>query len=364
MTRIAQTFSPRPSILFAVKLARRQSRQLFLWSLACALCWTLEGAAVEYQVTELPGVISVPQNGAGLLSNSGRVGFNDYGQKINGGGSVSQLFTPTVPNGSTFITTTLATVDQSDFTAPLGLSNNGEVVGDYNPGEESAFAWIPTSPNATTGQFYIPNLNTNFSSIAYGVNNAAQIVGMGDGKAFLFTPTGIQFGQLMGTTTYLNTSGTAYGINALGQVVGANSDGTAFLFTPTVPNGTTGNSISLGSLPGATSMAAKAVNDAGAVVGSGAFPGIGNSLGFLWTNSGGLMNLNNLLDPVTGAGWTIQIPLAMNNTGQIAGNGLLNGVPAGFLLTPVPEPSTIALSTLAVLFLGNRRCRRSSRRCD
>jgi hypothetical protein len=355
MRRIAPTISTRPVVLLVGKLTSRTSRQRFVCIVASTLCWTATAAALEYQVTGLGSVYSVPQNGSGLLSDTGRVGFNDYGQFTTGGGQYDYLYTPTVPNGTMFTSTLLASVDQSDYTVPLGLSNNGEVVGDYNPGFESAFAWIPTSPNATTGQFYIPSLNSNNFTIAYGVNNAGQIVGNDDGKAFLFNPTGIQFGQLMGTTTFLNTSGVAHGINSLGQVVGEGNNGpnpnigSAFLFTPSTPNSATGTTITLGSLPGANYMAAYAVNNLGAVVGYGAYNT--STVGFIWTNADGLLNLNNLLDPVSGAGWTIASPLAINNAGQIVGEGLLNGAPQGFLLTPVPEPSTFAFAALGGMVL-------------
>ena len=79
-------------------------------------------------------------------------------------------------------------------------------------------------------------------------------------------------------------------------------------------------------------MAAYALNNLGAVVGYGGYNT--GTVGFIWTSADGLLNLNNLLDPVSGAGWTIARPLAINDAGQIVGQGLFNGVPQGLMLSP------------------------------
>ncbi len=76
-----------------------------------------------------------------------------------------------------------------------------------------------------------------------------------------------------------------------------------------------------------------------------------------------MLNLNNLLDPASGNGWTLQHAVGINNLGQIVGTGLLNGVSESFLLTPmaVPEPTTITLAAMAFVVLLTRRvvsCRR------
>jgi hypothetical protein len=51
------------------------------------------------------------------------------------------------------------------------------------------------------------------------------------------------------------------------------------------------------------------------------------------------MNLNALI--LDGAGWYLSEAFAINSKGQIVGSGSLNGIERGFILTPVPEPSTL-----------------------
>jgi probable HAF family extracellular repeat protein len=69
------------------------------------------------------------------------------------------------------------------------------------------------------------------------------------------------------------------------------------------------------------------------------------------TSADGMRNLNDLLDP-SGAGWTLRDAIAINDAGQIVGYGTSPpGAQHGFLLTPVPEPPTLALVALALALL-------------
>ena len=78
--------------------------------------------------------------------------------------------------------------------------------------------------------------------------------------------------------------------------------------------------------------------------------------GYFW-ESGTLYHLNDLLDPATGAGWTINVSRGINNLGQIAATGTFDGsLSMPLLLTPIPEPSaTLALMAVPPLVLRRRR---------
>ncbi|HWL92471.1 MAG TPA: PEP-CTERM sorting domain-containing protein, partial [Phycisphaerae bacterium] len=72
------------------------------------------------------------------------------------------------------------------------------------------------------------------------------------------------------------------------------------------------------------------------------------------------IDLNTLIEPVPG--WTLAEARSINDAGQIVGWGWQsvdgtdwNVMPQGFLLTPVPEPATLMLLTLALILRG--RCR-------
>jgi len=105
----------------------------------------------------------------------------------------------------------------------------------------------------------------------------------------------------------------------------------------------------LGSLTSYSSYGV-AVNNAGQVIGvyyDGKY-----DHPYLWDSVNGMRNINGLLDPVSGAGWTIGAVNDINNLGQIVGQGQHNGNSRAFLLTPIPEPdSIIILICGAIAFL-------------
>ncbi len=124
----------------------------------------------------------------------------------------------------------------------------------------------------------------------------------------------------------------AYGINSSGLVVGesytSGDSWHAYLYS--------GSSMhDLGTLPGGYDSAAYGINQSGVIVGDAE-----NSAG-QWRAivdiDGSMEDLNNLISPTSG--WSLTAATAINDSGQIVGYGS-NG---DFLLTPMPEPSTLDL---------------------
>jgi hypothetical protein len=106
--------------------------------------------------------------------------------------------------------------------------------------------------------------------------------------------------------------------------------------------------------PGFADSIALAVNDVGQVVGN-----LEDEYhGFVWDSFNGILDLNDYLDPVSGADWIVRRATAINNRGQIIGEGVRNGVFHGLLLTPIPEPTTLSLAAFGVLWFARRKyCR-------
>lgn len=109
------------------------------------------------------------------------------------------------------------------------------------------------------------------------------------------------------------------------------------------------------SLLGGSYSYAYGINASGQIVGYSTLAGDVTSDAFLY--SGGILyDLNSLISPT--AGWTLQSANAINDSGEIVGYGLNpSGQADAFLLTLVPEPSSLAVVGLAFLALLARRVR-------
>ena len=212
------------------------------------------------------------------------------------------------------------------------------------------------------------------SSDADDINNLGQITGWtdvlyGSRTAYLW-----QGGSM--ATIGLVSSGA---VNDAGQVVGQIEVGLR-KYAGLWENGT---GTSLGSLGGYWSMAHD-LTESGVVVGHSEIPG-GETRAFLWENGvmgelptlaadscaygvnemrqivgdsyasghyaavlwqdGTICRLADLL--VNGSGWRVDRALDINDRGQIVGYGIApNGQKHAFLLTPIPEPSVLALLLL------------------
>jgi uncharacterized membrane protein len=130
----------------------------------------------------------------------------------------------------------------------------------------------------------------------------------------------------------------AYAINEQGQAVGTSNP--PFGFRPVFWNNDPQHRISaLPSLPGDNQGTAHAINSLGHVLGTSFYgtPGSWDATParpVLWRD-GGVHLLQSVLDPTSGAGWVMASAIAVNNRGQIAASGWLNGVARAALLTPL-----------------------------
>jgi len=232
---------------------------------------------------------------------------NDYGQVI--GSSFKQLaspaindafiWTPTAPNATT------GTMARMTPTGGGGQQINsiGQVAGADDLGVQPNLAhlWTPNPLNSNTGTATpLPALPNRPLTFAWGINDAAQVVGWGANlsqatpmpdRAFLWKPatangtsgTIVELGELAGGEDFSQ----AFSINAYGQVIGR-SRGTngdrGFLWQPSAPNATTGTLINLGVIPGHLFSEANGITDAGRIVGASYISAISkNGHAMMWT---------------------------------------------------------------------------------
>ena len=140
-------------------------------------------------------------------------------------------------------------------------------------------------------------------SIAYGINNADQVVGYSANSTNVYHAFLWQNGTMTDLGTLPGGLGSvAYGINDAGQIIGFSLIGPtphAFLWE-------NGLMTDLGTLPGGGSSFAEGINNAGQVVGQSA------NHAFLWQN-GTMTDLGTLL------GHTQSIAFDINEAGQVVG---------------------------------------------
>lgn len=174
---------------------------------------------------------------------------------------------------------------------------------------------------------------------ATAINDAGAIAGQAPG----FGPPAIwRDGVRQDLPTFGGSGGRAEAINesgwAAGSALTASGESRAFLWDGTL--------IDLGTLGGPNSTAYD-INEAGAIVGA-SDTGSGNHprRAFIWAG-GVLRDLNDLLPPESG--WTLTAARAINDRGQIAGVGILQGQERAFLLNPLSEEARPDLNIQARL---------------
>jgi probable HAF family extracellular repeat protein len=279
------------------------------------------------------GQIAMNPSGSLALGNPLGTAINDSGQTALG----DFLYTSGIP-------TALGYLPGGDTTGASGINNSGQVVGVANTGRGTPYQAFLYSGGTMTdlGQ-----------GGAIAINDSGQVVGYTavnrdlPNHAFLYSSgTMTDLGTLGGGVSY------ATAINNIGQVVGLSDTAGdvadhAFLYTG-------GTMIDLGTLPGTSISEAHGINDNGQIVGYTETPtGSGGFLPYhAFIDSDGIMTDLNSLIPAN-SDWDLINAEGINNSGQILGFGTNpSGQTDAFLLTPTPEPSTVALSVAgaAVLF--------------
>ncbi len=233
-----------------------------------------------------------------------------------------------------------------------GIDNLGRVVGDSRNSSDQTRPFLWTS---STGMVELAMSLGGMTASARAINDNGQIAGnarltSGETRAVRFdltTATTLNLGTLGGESSFAN------GISPNGYVAGL-SDAPDDEFRPFFWSELTGMiDIFADSHLGSPFGAAYDVNSSGWVVGYGEINDNFDSHAFLWSQSFGLIDLNSFLP--AGSDWVLMGAAGINDRGQITGWGTYQGQPSGFLLSPVPEPSSAFLLISAAAVSGLAR---------
>jgi uncharacterized membrane protein len=287
-----------------------------------ALAWWL-GEVEPTQGQYLYTILDVPGSSVAFgVNNSGQVvGFSGSGSFLWSGGTLTILNPPA----------------GWDLFWARGVNDSGQIVGSYYAdGRYHGFL-------LSGGRYTTLDLPGSVNTLAFGINNAGQVVGRYD--SFDRPGRNSTSGFLLENGSYrmLDVPGSLgtlpYGINNTGQVVGlyypdltGNPHG--FLFD--------GSNYTRSDVPGSSYTYAFGINDSGQIV------GLYDGGGFVL--SGGKATAFNP--------WFETTPNGINNAGQVVGSYLVPFVAShAFLATPIPEPATLVLLGIAtaVLLLDYRR---------
>jgi probable HAF family extracellular repeat protein len=322
---------------------------------------------VTYSVRDL-GVGLIPQaiNASGQTAGFGLVGNGTMAFRGSANGQVTYL--GAVGGSGVFINAsgqvaarkdgtdqavlTTATGDLSTATVlsaglcyVYGVSDTGQVAGYLVfPGSSVDHA-ARTTPGGVFDATSDLGAFNGGQSFGYAINAAGQVTGDSDGEGFRTTATGT-----LATADDLGGM-TGMAINASGQVAGyAITAGNTRYVVRSSPNGQPVSLQDLGTLEERSTPTG--INALGVVVGYSDDASDTNQVGFVYDTS--MHNLNNLVP----AGWNITEAYAINDSGQIAATGSFQGGTVdGLVLTPipVPEPSALALTGLAGVWLASRK---------
>ncbi len=279
-------------------------------------------AAVQYAITDL-GTLGGTYSYAYGINDSGQVVGTAYTTSVDGAEYYQHAFLYS-GNGPM---QDLGTLPGGTWSYASGINNSGQIVGGAQTPTTAAHAFL------YNGSGPMQDLGTlsggTYDSFANAINNSGQVVGRSDWyspggtqtHAFLYSGSG----PMQDLTTSIGRD-RAYGINDSGQVVGSawndQGDSYAFRTSPNSPiNPATDN---LGTLGGSVS-GANGINNSGQVVGF-AYTSIGsyNHHAFLYSGSGPMQDLGTLGTYINYNNVPIERSVAhgINNSGQVVGEAM------------------------------------------
>lgn len=224
----------------------------------------------------------------------------------------------------------------------LDINSSDTVVGlkfyQANSGGTQHAVIFPSSGGSQDIGLLAPN-GADSLSVAVGINDSGKTVGLyldADGHVigFRYAPGDSVLHSLRTFPDGVGSQSAA--INAAGAIAGGADHADGNFHATLYQNGNASElPQDLGVLPGLDASFADGLNASQQVVGQSFTADFSTVRGFVWSSSGGMQNLNEMLDS-SGAGYTVIGARGINDRGQIAGIAVTpNGETHPVLLTPV-----------------------------
>ena len=266
----------------------------------------------SWVTTTTPGVLLniFPNNGGNtralFIGDNGMIG-GYYTKSLGGSSWKGAIWTPDPKDPRKYRTTDLPVLPgainpKSSISIPAVFNQSGQAAGyassDRIIGQHAAF-WNNDAAHSMVDLGVLPG---DQGSYAHGMNDFGQVAGES------LTPVGLPRAVVWNNDA-------AHTLSELPPLAGDN-----YAIAGPINNAGHVLGVSFYEPPGMTAFNA----------------GIPAYRVVLWRD-GGVFELQTLVDPATGAGWTNISPNAINNLGQMAGSGVFNGQARAILLTPLPQ---------------------------
>jgi probable HAF family extracellular repeat protein len=219
------------------------------------------------------------------------------------------------------------------YSGGIAINESGQVTGYSGANEDIEHAFLYS--NGTMSD--LGTLPGGSTSEGYGINESGEVTGRSSTynaqnvyalHAFLYSNGEMSdLGTLPG-----GRFSAGFGINNSGEVTGS-SDGAETLSNEHAFLYSHGRMLDLGTLPGQTSSVGRGINRFRQVVGTSSTLGDYTNIRAFLYSDGVMKDLNDLIQP--NSGWSLSAAYAINDRGQITGDGSINGATHAFLLTPV-----------------------------